>query len=163
LIQNPSDENEEIMKNEFIQQPHTSETFTDNNVSLNSGKGDFSFKGNLIITGLFSGKIVVTGTLTLGADSRLTGEVVVNDLIVFGDMVGSARVSNKVVFHSSSIFSGTVTACDAEIYSGSCISGKRNFGHCYEKEAPKTHTNNKFNIDEPTTIPNEMTHHLFRL
>jgi cytoskeletal protein CcmA (bactofilin family) len=151
------------MKTEFIQQPHSPESFNDINVSLNSGKGDFSFKGNLTITGIFSGKICVTGTLTLGAESRITGEVIVNDLIMFGHMVGSASVNNRVIFHSSSAFSGTVTACDAEIYSGSSISGKRTFGHSYDKEAPKTHTNNKFNIEDATSIPNEMTHHLFRL
>ncbi|MCX6321449.1 MAG: polymer-forming cytoskeletal protein [Bacteroidia bacterium] len=136
--------------------PHNPNNFPDNTAILNSGKGYFSFKGNLRITGIFSGNLIVSGTLTLGVDSRLTGEVVVDDLIVFGQMIGTARVSNLTVFHNSSAFSGTLSTKVAEVYEGSSISGERIIGRLIEKDSPKTYKNSKFNIEAPLSIPDEM-------
>ncbi|MEI6050443.1 MAG: polymer-forming cytoskeletal protein [Bacteroidota bacterium] len=151
------------MKTENNQQRYNHDNSSDNTGSLNSGKGDYSFQGNLIISGIFSGRLNVSGTLTLGVDARLTGEVVVNDLIMFGQMMGTAKVINSVVFHNSSVFSGALTASEAEVYSGSRINGKRTIGRIIEREAVTTFTNNRFNIKEQVSIPDEMTHSLFRL
>lgn len=137
-------------------QPHNPNNFSDNINILNSGKGYFSFKGDLRITGLFSGKLIVNGTLTLGADSRLTGEVDADNLIVFGQMAGTAIVSNIAVFHNSSAFSGTLSTKVAEVYEGSSISGERTIGRLIEKDSPKTYKNSKFNIEAPLSIPDEM-------
>ena len=151
------------MNKDNVQQSINPENYSEITDNLASGKGDFLFKGDLKISGIFSGKLTVSGTLTLDAKSHLTGEVVVNDLIVFGQMVGTARVTSMVVFHTSSVFSGTVTASEAEIYSGSCISGKRTIGRIFEKESPRMYRSSKFNLEDQLTIPDEMTHPFFRL
>jgi cytoskeletal protein CcmA (bactofilin family) len=143
------------MEKENIQS-HNLKNFSDNSDILNSGKGFFSFKGDLKITGIFSGKLIVSGTLTLGVDSRLTGEVIVDDLIVFGQMIGTAKVSNMAVFHNSSAFSGTLFTKVAEVYGGSIISGEHIIGRLIEKDSPKTYKNSKFNIEATLSIPDEM-------
>lgn len=94
--------------------------------------------------------------MTLGADSRLTGEVDADNLIVFGQMAGTAIVSNIAVFHNSSAFSGTLSTKVAEVYGGSSISGERTIGRLIEKDSPKTYKNSKFNIEAPLSISDEM-------
>jgi cytoskeletal protein CcmA (bactofilin family) len=132
-----------------------------NTFSLNSGKGDLSFKGNLIINGIFSGKLIVSGSLTLDNNARVSGEIEVNDLFVFGHLCGCVRVINQAVFHSASSFSGALTAREAEFHSGSLISGKRSVGRITEKEAILITKNSIFNMDDPLSIPDEMTHNMF--
>lgn len=190
----------------IIQQPLPSDNNSQSFENINSGTGDISSKGNMRISGIFSGRLNLTGTLTLGVDSRFTGEVVVNDLIVFGKIVGTARVSNIVVFHNSSVFSGALKANEAVVYNGSIISGERNIGRVREKDSTRTNRDNlyssiipapddlsenkapkisestisvivpsipvavipedvpktfrtlKYSIEDPTSIPDEMTH-----
>ena len=143
------------MEKENIQS-HNPNNFSDKINILNSGMGYFSFKGDLRITGLFSGKLIVSGTLTLGVDSRLTGEIDADNLIVFGKIVGTAIVNNIAVFHHSSAFSGKLSTKVAEVYGGSSISGEHTIGHLIEKDSPKTYKNSKFNIEAPLSISDEM-------
>jgi cytoskeletal protein CcmA (bactofilin family) len=129
-----------------------------NTDSICSGRGDLWFRGNLRIEGIFSGKLNVSGSLTVGKDARITGEVEVNDLILFGYLVGNVRVNNMAVFHSSSTFSGTISASEAELNIGCRISGKRNIGRITEINEIVCSKNNIFKIDDPAAIPDEMTH-----
>ncbi len=114
-----------------------SDNSNDNTDKLNSGKGDFSFKGNLEISGIFTGKLNVCGTLTVGVNSCVTGVVVANNLVVLGNLVGSVRVNNIAVFHTSSYYSGTLTASEAEFHGGSKINGTRIIGRTTENKANK--------------------------
>ena len=51
-----------------------------------------------------------------------------NDLIVFGNLVGSVQVAQMAVFHKGSAFSGTLSANKADFHCDSKISGKRTIG-----------------------------------
>ena len=126
--------------------------------NLCSGSGDLRFKGNLRIEEVFSGKLVVSGNLTVGKNARITGEVVVNDLFMFGYIAGTVRVNNIGIFHSESVFSGSLTAPEAEFHEGCKISGKRVIGRTIEIEAPASSKNSIFKIEGPASIPYEMTH-----
>jgi cytoskeletal protein CcmA (bactofilin family) len=152
---------EGIVNSDNNQQSYRLDNSSVNTDSLNSGKGDLSFKGNLIISGVYSGKLIVSGSLTLGINARVSGEIVVNDLIVFGNLTGSARVINTAVFHKESSFSGALTAREAEFHIGSAISGKRTIGRTTEKGAVITQRKSMFNMDDPASIPDEMTHSMF--
>lgn len=101
---------------------------------LSSGKGDLTFNGSLQIDGIFSGKINVAGTLTIGQNSRVTGEVTANDLINNGNLVGTVRILKRVTFNRESVFSGTISASEAEFLEGSKVSGNRNIGRIIERE-----------------------------
>jgi|WetSurMetagenome_2_1015567.scaffolds.fasta_scaffold31628_2 cytoskeletal protein CcmA (bactofilin family) len=93
-----------------------------------AGKGELSVSGNLEIDGKFSGKLKVSGNLTVGKDALIIGELAANDLILFGRIQGSAKVVNKVTFHTASVFSGSIAAKEAEILPGSSIRGDRFIG-----------------------------------
>jgi cytoskeletal protein CcmA (bactofilin family) len=100
-----------------------------------SGGGEKIFNGNLIISGNYSGRIFVKGTLTLGDNSSVTGEIVADKLIMFGMFKGKARVKNLAVFHKTASFSGNLTAEEAEVYKGCTISGTRSIARIIEKSA----------------------------
>jgi cytoskeletal protein CcmA (bactofilin family) len=101
--------------------------------SILSGGGEKTFNGNLVISGNYSGRLFVKGTLTLEDNASVTGEIVANDLIMFGMFKGKARVKNLAVFHNSSSFSGTITAEEAEMHKGCLVSGTKNFAKISEK------------------------------
>ena len=143
---------------EIVQQAYRTDYTSANTDSLCSGRGDLWFNGNLRIEGIFSGKLNVCGSLTVGKDARITGEIMANDLILYGYLVGSVRVNNMAIFHSTSIFSGSMIASEAEFYAGSRISGKRTIGRTTEIETLIPCKNGIFNIDNPVSIPDEMTH-----
>jgi cytoskeletal protein CcmA (bactofilin family) len=143
---------------EIIQQSYRTDYTSANTDCLCSGRGDLWFKGNLRVDGIFSGKLNVCGSLTVGKNARITGEIMVNDLILHGYVVGSVKVNNMAVFHSSSMFSGTLIASEAEFHTGSRISGKRTIGRTTEIDAIITSKNSIYNLDDPAFIPDEMTH-----
>jgi hypothetical protein len=76
--------------------------------------------------------------------------------------MGSARVIYKVVFHSVSVFSGTLTAGEAEFHSGCKISGLRNIGRTTEIDAVMISKNSIYKIYDPASIPDEMNHSMFK-
>jgi cytoskeletal protein CcmA (bactofilin family) len=150
------------VNSEIIQQSYRLDNSTGNTDFLNSGRGDLSFKGNLIISGIFSGKLIVSGSLLLQKNARVSGEIVVNDMIVSGHLLGSARVINKAVFHSASVFSGTLTASEAEFHRGCKISGKRNIERITEVGDVLTDKNSIYKMDDAALIPDEMNHTMFK-
>jgi len=87
---------------------------------------EFSFNGDLEITGIFSGKLKVTGCLSVAKNALVIGEIAVTDLVMSGNLIGSAKVKNKVVFHDGSSFTGTLFAFEADFRSGCKFSGQRN-------------------------------------
>jgi cytoskeletal protein CcmA (bactofilin family) len=63
------------VNSEIIQQSYRLDNSTGNTDFLNSGRGDLSFKGNLIISGIFSGKLIVSGSLLLQKNARVSGKL----------------------------------------------------------------------------------------
>lgn len=174
--------NETSMNTKDIQQTNRAENYSYNDDNLISGKGELSYKGDLRITGIFSGKLQVGGTLTIGASAQITGEIVVNDLIVFGQFVGSVHVTQMAVFHKGSALSGTLSANKAAFHRDSKISGKQIINSVIEIIRPvkkitdspaevilpitetsplKVYKKNVFQTEDVITIPAEMTHSAF--
>jgi cytoskeletal protein CcmA (bactofilin family) len=151
------------MKTENPHPNFCSDNYNDNTDRLNSGKGDLSFKGNLKISGIFSGKLNVSGTLTVAINACVTGDVIVSDLIVLGTLVGTVRVNNMAVFRPSASFSGTLTANEAEFHRGSRVNGTRIIGLITEKGFNKDNTESRLSAPSQESIPDEMTHSMFRL
>jgi len=157
------------MKTETIQKSSIVDAMTDYiNCSI-SGKGKFELNGSVRINRTFSGALKVNGTLTVDLNARITGEIFVKDLIVYGQIAGSASVTNKAVFNTLSVFSGTLTAGEAEFHEGSRISGNRNIGNAREKEVHNTYIENKGNKDNKyiyvstASIPTETSHKAFMI
>jgi len=119
---------------------------SDNSDFLISGKGNLVFNGNLRISGVFSGMLKLNGSLTVGTNASFTGDVAANDLTVFGQMVGSARVTNRAVFYDGSLFSGTLEAGEADFHEGCRISGTRKIGRISRDKKHET-VDGKINSD----------------
>ena len=126
-------------------------SMTDN---ILSGGGEKTFDGNLVISGNYSGRLYVKGTLTLKDNSSVTGEIVANNLIMFGMFKGTARVKNLAVIHKTASFSGNLTAEEAEMHKGCVISGTRNIARTIEKStiSEKSFLSERSMIHEQSTI-----------
>ena len=124
---------------------------------------DLPFNGNLRINGIFSGKIIVSGTLTIDSDARFSGEADANDLFVFGHMIGTANVNKSVTFFNSALFCGTVTAAEAVIHQGSIVTGNRNIARIIEINEIKGSINDMINIEGSAPLNDTIKNSLFRL
>lgn len=93
-----------------------------------SATGEFSISGNLTISGVFTGKLKVEGRLIIRPGSRVVGEIVANDLDLYGRLKGNIMVFNQAGFANGSDFSGYIQAAEAIIQNGCTISGNQDFG-----------------------------------
>jgi cytoskeletal protein CcmA (bactofilin family) len=146
------------MKTEKYSEDYVSANYFKNSDTMTSGRGDLNFTGNLSVTGVFSGKLNVSGRLTISKEARVSGEITTNDLIVEGQLQGSARVSGKAVFFSESFFSGALSAGEAEFHHGCFISGKRVVGRVIELDRLSGPSVKSINAGIPVSIPDEITH-----
>ena len=134
------------MINKSIQNQHNHDTYRDESDPIFLGNGDIVLHGNLKICGTFSGKLKLTGTLTIVANARFTGEIDVIDLVVHGQIIGSAKVQNKAIFHDGSSFSGTLSANEGSFHEGANISGIREIGQIVSNVKQKS-INDYINTD----------------
>jgi cytoskeletal protein CcmA (bactofilin family) len=102
-----------------------------------SGNGNMVLDGDLEISGVFSGMIRLNGNLTVGKNARITGDLIVTNLIVYGQIVGTADVSKRASFHDGSRFSGRLTASEADIHERSKVSGTRKIKLSPEESKPR--------------------------
>ena len=131
-----------------------------NTCILNSGRGDLKFNGNLLISGNFTGKLVVTGLLTVGREATVSGEIMTREMVVEGRLLGNSNISDKAVFMPESFFSGSLKATVAEFHRGSVFSGNREIGTIFQKDKIKDIRNKKNNLTDSisVSIPDEKTH-----
>jgi cytoskeletal protein CcmA (bactofilin family) len=146
------------MKTEKYSEDYVSANHPNNTDSITSGRGDLSFSGNLYVTGTYSGKLNVSGRLTITKDARVSGEIAATDLLVEGNLQGSARIAGRAVFFSESFFSGALNAVEAEFHHGCFVSGKRVIGRVIEQERRNIPLNKSINAGVPVSIPDEITH-----
>ena len=62
--------------------------------------GELSFDGILRLDGRFSGKIKSDGKLIIGKNGQVSAEIMVETLIVAGQMQGTARAGKRIELHS---------------------------------------------------------------
>jgi cytoskeletal protein CcmA (bactofilin family) len=146
------------MKTEKYSEDFVSSNKTNISDTMSSGRGDLIFLGNLAVTGTFSGKLNVSGRLTITRDARVSGEITASDLVVEGKLQGSARVNGKAVFFSESFFSGALIANEAEFHHGCFVSGKRVIGRVIELDRMSNFSVKSLNAGVPVSIPDEITH-----
>jgi cytoskeletal protein CcmA (bactofilin family) len=93
---------------------------------LKTGSGDYSFSGNLTVTGTFSGKLRVAGTLKLESGARVSGEISAYTLECDGKLTGTVKIESRAVFRKNAVVSGNINVPVAEIYKGASVEGFRN-------------------------------------
>ena len=110
--------------NENSQEPINQESYIIEAHIPIHGSGEANLSGNLQLTGTYSGRLKLNGILTITDNTRFTGEIDVIDLVVYGEITGSARVLNRAVFHNGSSISGTLIAQEADFHEKSRITGR---------------------------------------
>lgn len=96
------------------------------NAFLGSGtsyEGKLHFQGAVRIDGSFIGKIDSQGTLIVGQDAKIDGEVSVGSLILSGLLKGRVAAEEKIVLHKTAHFQGSLRSPSLIIEEGAILDG----------------------------------------
>lgn len=85
--------------------------------------GNLSFEGSVRIDGRFLGTISATGTLILGREALVKGEVEVASLNANGTLVGTVRVTRHANLHEHAVFDGRLITPKLSMDPGAIING----------------------------------------
>lgn len=97
------------------------------NAFLGSGtvyEGTLSFQGSVRIDGTFTGEVNSEGTLIVGKDAHVKGQVNVGQLILSGNIEGEVTASQKVVLHKTANLVGSLTAPSLVVEEGGKLEGQ---------------------------------------
>ncbi len=89
-------------------------------------EGKLSFQGSVRIDGAFTGHIVSEGSLIVGKDAVIQGELNVGELLLTGKFTGDVTSSRRVVIHRGGIIEGTINSPALIIEEGGIIQGHIN-------------------------------------
>lgn len=87
-------------------------------------KGTLKFESELIFDGKIEGEIVSDGTLTLGKNAKVQGEVRTKSATVHGTVTGNITVTEKCELKASSQLTGDLRATRIIIEEGATFVGK---------------------------------------
>jgi cytoskeletal protein CcmA (bactofilin family) len=87
-------------------------------------EGKLSFKGTVRIEGKFIGEIVSDGTLNIGKDAQVDGNLQVGELLLSGRFSGEVAAKRRVVIYSSGVLEGSVQTPNLLTEEGGIIEGR---------------------------------------
>jgi len=87
-------------------------------------EGTWRGTGNLDVHGGFSGTLIVDGLVWLRPESRVSGELVVTDLVVEGTLVGSVRATGKIDLRATCRVEAEIEAAQIVAAEGSKVEGR---------------------------------------
>lgn len=96
------------------------------NAFLGSGTnyhGKLNFQGSVRIDGIFTGEIKSEGTLIIGKDAKVEGEVQVGQLILSGRLEGQVIAGKKVELHKTADIVGSLNTPILVIEEGAKLEG----------------------------------------
>jgi len=85
--------------------------------------GHLSFEGSVRIDGHFLGTINATGTLILGREALVKGEVEVASLNANGTFIGTVRASRHAHLHDHAVFDGHIITPELSMDQGAVLNG----------------------------------------
>lgn len=97
------------------------------NAFLGSGthyQGKLNFEGSVRIDGTFTGEIQSEGTLIVGKDAKVQGQVWVGQLILSGHLQGEIEAGSKVVLHKTANLVGSMNTPTLVIEEGAVLEGQ---------------------------------------
>ncbi len=105
-------------------------------------QGKLFFEGSVRIDGNFTGEIKSEGTLIVGKEAKVHGQILVGQLILSGFLEGDIQAAKKVVIHKTGNLQGSMNAPCLVIEEGAVLEGQvcmnqSQAGVKVEKEAPK--------------------------
>ncbi|MEF2144137.1 MAG: polymer-forming cytoskeletal protein [Desulfovibrionaceae bacterium] len=85
--------------------------------------GRLEFVGTVRVDGLFHGEIVSTGTLVLGKEAQVRGQVRVGNLISNGRIYGDVEALDRAVLQKNSVLDGSLCTPTLVIEEGATVEG----------------------------------------
>ncbi len=97
-------------------------------------EGKLSFKGSVRIDGTFSGEISSEGSLIIGKEALVTGQMRVGELMVTGKLVGDVHASRSVTIYRGGNAEGNINTPTLIMEEGGRIQGQVNMQGPVEKK-----------------------------
>jgi len=91
-------------------------------------KGRLDFTGSVRIDGAFEGEVESEGTLVVGREAVIRGQVKVGQLVLGGNLSGDVMASTRVVLHKTARFNGTMTTPALSVEEGALLEGQLTMG-----------------------------------
>ena len=87
-------------------------------------EGKLTFKGTVRIEGRFTGDIISDGTLNIGKEAHVQGQIAVGELLLSGHFNGDVIVKRKTVIYSSGVMEGNLQTPTLLTEEGAIIEGQ---------------------------------------
>ncbi|MDK2957009.1 MAG: hypothetical protein PWQ57_2505 [Desulfovibrionales bacterium] len=91
-------------------------------------QGRLTFQGAVRIDGNFHGEVESEGTLVIGKDARVEGQIKVGQLVLSGKLVGEIEAASKVVLHKTADLQGNLKTPMLMVEEGAVLEGRVNMG-----------------------------------
>ena len=91
-------------------------------------KGSLKFSNDLIIDGKIEGEVSSDGSLTVGENAVVNGEIKTKSVVIFGKVIGNITVGERCELKSAAILEGDITAGTLSIEEGATFMGKSAVG-----------------------------------
>jgi cytoskeletal protein CcmA (bactofilin family) len=91
-------------------------------------KGSIKFSHDLIIDGKIEGEVISDGSLTVGENALIKGEVKTRSVIIFGKVEGNIIVQERCELKSNAILVGDISAGTLSIEEGAIFMGQSSVG-----------------------------------
>lgn len=89
-----------------------------------SYEGKLQFQGSVRIDGDFLGQITSEGTLIVGQEAKIDGQISVSCLILSGFVKGNVEAASKVVIHKSARLQGALHSPCLVMEEGAVLDGE---------------------------------------
>ena len=91
-------------------------------------KGSIKFSHDLIIDGRIEGEVHSDGSLTVGENANIKGEIKTRTVVIFGKVEGNITVQERCELKSNAILVGDITAGTLSIEEGAPFMGQSSVG-----------------------------------
>ena len=87
-------------------------------------RGRLDFTGSVRIDGRFEGEVESEGTLVVGREAVISGQVKVGQLVLGGALTGDVVAGARVILHKTARFQGTITTPALAMEEGAVLEGQ---------------------------------------
>ena len=91
-------------------------------------KGSLKFSNDLIIDGKIEGEVTSDGSLTVGENALVIGEIRTKSCVLFGRVQGNITVTERAELKSNAVLEGDIVAGTLSIEEGATFMGKSSVG-----------------------------------
>lgn len=91
-------------------------------------EGKLNFQGSVRIDGHFTGEVTSEGTLVVGQEAEVRGQIFVGQLILSGQVRGDVKARERIVLHKTANLMGQVQTPSLVVEEGAVVEGSLTMG-----------------------------------